>query len=76
MAMFPVFIIGMFAGIIVAYTYFYCIKAIPSRTRVRLQEETIISLREDIELLENANAELRKQLETKRGRKPKVTKEE
>ena len=76
MAMFPVFIIGMFAGIIVAYTYFYCIKTIPSRTRVRLQEETIISLREDIELLENTNAELRKQLETKRGRKPKVTKEE
>ncbi len=76
MAMFPVFIIGMLAGIMISYLYFHYIKTIPSNTRFKLQEETILSLREDIEALELANADLRKQLETKRGRKPKHAKEE
>ena len=71
MAMFPVFVIGMLAGIMISYLYFHYIKTIPSNTRFKLQEETISSLREDIETLEAVNADLRKQLETKRGRKPK-----
>ena len=75
-AMFPVFIIGMLAGVLVTYSYFHCVKSIPSNTRFQLQEETISSLREDIEALEAVNADLRKQLETKRGRKPKHAKEE
>jgi hypothetical protein len=76
MAMFPVFVIGMLAGIMISYLYFHYIKTIPSNTRFKLQEETISSLREDIETLEAVNADLRKQLETKRGRKPKHAKEE
>ncbi len=76
MAMFPVFIIGMLAGIMISYLYFHYIKTIPSNTRFKLQEETISSLREDIEALEAVNADLRKQLETKRGRKPKHMEEQ
>lgn len=76
MAMFPVFIIGMLAGVLIAYLYFHYIKTIPSNTRFKLQEETISSLREDIEALEAVNADLRKQLETKRGRKPKHMEEQ
>ena len=76
MAMFPIFVIGVLAGILISYLYFHYVKSIPSNTRFQLQEETISSLREDIEALEAINADLRKQLETKRGRKPKHAKEE
>ena len=40
---------------------------LPSKTKFDLQERTIISLREDIEALELANEDLRKQLEEKKN---------
>lgn len=76
MAMFPVFIIGMVAGIAVAYLYFHYIKSIPSNTRFKLLEETLKNTQADLVMLEEENEKLRKQLETKRGRKPKHAVEE
>lgn len=66
MAMFPIFMIGLFAGMLLAYVYYRHIKSIPSKTKFDLQERTIVSLREDIETLELANEDLRKQLEEKK----------
>lgn len=66
MAMFPIFMIGLFAGMLLAYIYYRYIKSIPSKTKFDLQERTIVSLREDIEALELANEDLRKQLEEKK----------
>ena len=67
MAMFPIFMIGLFAGILLSYVYYSCIKSIPSKTKFDLQERTIVSLREDIEALELANEDLRKQLEERKS---------
>ena len=66
MAMFPIFMIGLFAGMLLAYVYYLHIKSVPSKTKFDLQERTIVSLREDIEALELANEDLRKQLEEKK----------
>lgn len=68
MAMFPIFMIGLFAGMLLAYIYYRYIKSIPSKTKFDLQERTIVSLREDIEALELANEDLRKQLEEKKNK--------
>lgn len=76
MAMFPVFIAGCIAGVIGAYVYFTCAKTIPSNTKFKLQEETIKNTQADLAMLEEENEKLRKQLETKRGRKPKHAVEE
>ena len=66
MAMFPIFMIGLFAGMLLAYVYYRYIKSVPSKTKFDLQERTIVSLREDIEALELVNEDLRKQLEEKK----------
>ena len=66
MAMFPIFIIGLLAGILFSYVYLRYIKAIPSKTKFDIQEKTIVSLREDIEALQLANEDLREQLKEKK----------
>lgn len=68
MAMFPIFMIGLFAGMLLAYVYYRYIKSVPSKTKFDLQERTIVSLREDIEALELVNEDLRKQLEEKKNK--------
>lgn len=68
MAMFPIFMIGLFAGMLLAYVYYRHIKSVPSKTKFDLQERTIVSLREDIEALELVNEDLRKQLEEKKNK--------
>ena len=66
MAMFPIFMIGLFAGMLLAYVYYRHIKSVPSKTKFELQERTIVTLREDVEALELANEDLRKQLKEKK----------
>ena len=66
MAMFPVFIVGLLAGILFSYVYLRYMKAIPSKTKFDIQEKTIVSLREDIEALQLANEDLREQLKEKK----------
>lgn len=68
MAMFPVFIVGLLAGILFSYVYLRYIKAIPSKIKFDIQEKTIVSLREDIEALQLVNEDLRKQLEEKKNK--------
>ena len=68
MAMFPVFIVGLLAGILFSYVYVRYMKAIPSKTKFDIQEKTIVSLREDIEALQLVNEDLRKQLEEKKNK--------
>ena len=66
MAMFPIFMIGLFAGMLLAYVYYRHIKSVPSKTKFELQERTIVTLREDVEALELANEDLRKRLKEKK----------
>lgn len=77
MAMFPVFIAGCVAGLIISYVYFSCVKTIPSNTKFKLQEDTIQNMRDDLRAMELVNEELRKQIDELKakkrpGRKPKV----
>ena len=72
MAMFPIFITGLFAGLMVGVIftnlYFYKKRNTPSEVKFRLQEAEIVKYRSDIELLENLNEKLSKrikQLESK-----------
>ncbi len=55
MAMFPIFIVGLVAGALLTTAYFMHKKETPSEVRFRLQEATIIALKEDIKTLETAN---------------------
>ena len=72
MAMFPIFIIGLFAGILLSYVYYHCAKSVPSNTKFKLQEDIITRLKEDIEALELTHADLRGQIEElKRTKKKK-----
>lgn len=68
MAMFPIFMVGLFAGMLLAYVYYRHIKSVPSKTKFELQERIIVSLREDIEALQLVNEDLRKQLEEKKNK--------
>lgn len=83
MAMFPIFIVGLLAGALLTTAFFIHKKETPSEVRFRLQEATIIALKEDIASLETVNFDLRTQLTAlqdkqpaKRGRKPKHAAEE
>ena len=61
--MFPIFMIGLFAGMLLAYVYYHYIKSVPSKTKFKLQEDTIKNTQADLAMLEEENAKLRKQLE-------------
>ena len=63
MAMFPVFIIGLIAGIGLAAVYFHYVKSVPSNTKFKLQEDTIENMREDMRTMELVNEDLRNQIE-------------
>ena len=76
MAMFPVFIIGLIAGIGLAAVYFHYVKSVPSNTKFKLQEDTIENMREDMRTMELVNEDLRNQIEKLKAekRKAKTTK--
>lgn len=63
MAMFPVFIIGFFAGIWITAIYFCWIKSIPSNTKFKLQEDMLKETQDDLRTLEIENETLRRRLE-------------
>ena len=41
MAMFPIFMLGIVAGILISYVFFHYVKTIPTNTKFKLQEDTI-----------------------------------
>lgn len=60
--MFPIFMIGLIAGILLASVYFYYVKSIPSNTKFKLQEDTIKSMQEDMRIMELTNKKLKQQI--------------
>lgn len=60
--MFPIFVIGFIAGILVTIVYVNFKLDVPSDIKFQIQEETINELKEDIKLLEATNQELRSEL--------------
>lgn len=64
--MFPIFILGMVIGSIITICYIEYKKDTPSQIKIESLEDTIEDLKEDIQVLESANAELRSKLEAKK----------
>lgn len=66
MAMFPIFLIGLLAGLTlgIAFTdlYFHYKQETPSQTQFYIQEKEIETLKGDIKLLENTNKRLEAKL--------------
>lgn len=76
MAMFPIFILGLFAGVVLTSVCFHYVKSVPSNTKFKLQEDTIENMREDMRAMELVNEDLRNQIEKLKAkeRKTKTTK--
>lgn len=76
MAMFPVFILGLIAGVILTSVCFHYIKSVPSNIKFKLQEDTIENMQEDMRTMELVNEDLRNQIEKLKAkeRKTKTTK--
>ena len=72
MAMFPIFIIGLIAGIGLAAVYFHYVKSMPSNIKFKLQEDTIENMREDMRTMELVNEDLRNQIEKLKAEKRKT----
>ena len=80
MAMFPIFMLGIVAGILISYVFFHYVKTIPTNTKFKLQEDTIKNRQDDMRSMELVNDDLRRQIDElkakkKSGRKPKVVEE-
>ena len=72
MAMFPVFLIGLLAGLTlgIAFTnsYNYNKRTTPSEAQFKIKEAEIIRYKSDIELLQKTNDNLNKELEKLRNK--------
>lgn len=63
MAMFPIFMIGLVAGVILGYVFSIYKKETPSETKFRIMEAEIIALKSDKEMLEKLTDKQYKELE-------------
>ena len=63
MSMFPIFLIGLLSGIVLASLFWAYKKSSPSSVSFDLQNQTIDSLKEDISQLENQNKNLLDKIE-------------
>lgn len=72
MAMFPIFILGLFAGVVLTSVCFHYIKSVPSNTKFKLQEDTIENMREDMRAMELVNEDLRNQIEKLKAKERKT----
>lgn len=72
MAMFPIFILGLFAGVVLTSVCFHYVKSVPSNTKFKLQEDTIENMREDMRAMELVNEDLRNQIEKLKAKERKT----
>lgn len=75
MAMFPVFMIGLLAGAILATIYITFRKETDPQVKTHLQQAEIIRLNADIEVLKAANEELEEELKWARMKNEREEKE-
>lgn len=75
MAMFPIFMIGLLAGAILATVYITFRKETDPQVKTHLQQAEIIRLNADIEVLKAANEELEAELKLARIKNDREEKE-
>lgn len=75
MTMFPIFMIGLLAGVILATVYITFRKETDPQVKTHLQQAEIIRLNADIEVLKAANEELEAELKLARIKNDREEKE-
>lgn len=75
MAMFPIFVIGLLAGVMLATVYITFKKETDSQVKTHLQQAEIIRLNADIEILKTTNEELEDELKLARIKNDRGEKE-
>ena len=71
MAMFPIFIIGLIAGIGLA-VYFHYVKSVPSNIKFKLQEEQLKNAQDDLRMLDAELTKAKNQIEKLKAEKQKT----
>ncbi len=72
MAMFPIFIIGLIAGIGLSVVYFHYVKSVPSNTKFKIQEEQLKTAQDDLRMFEVELAKAKSQIEKLKAEKQKT----
>ena len=72
MAMFPIFIIGLIAGIGLAAVYFHYVKSVPSNTKFKLQEKQLKNAQDDLRMLDAELTKAKNQIEKLKAEKQKT----
>lgn len=72
MAMFPVFILGIIAGIAISAVYFHYVKSVPSNTKFKLQEEQLKNAQDDLRMFEVELTKAKNQIEKLKAEKQKT----
>ena len=72
MAMFPIFIIGLIAGIGLVAVYFHYVKSVPSNTKFKLQEEQLKNAQDDLRMLDAELTKAKNQIEKLKAEKQKT----
>lgn len=72
MAMFPIFIIGLIAGIGLAAVYFHYVKSVPSNAKFKLQEEQLKNAQDDLRMFEAELTKAKNQIEKLKAEKQKT----
>ena len=62
MAMLPVFLIGLFVGILLSYAWYLYKKDTPSDVKLKIQQAEIMRYKCDLEQLEKLNEKLYKEI--------------
>lgn len=64
MAMLPVFLIGLFVGILLSYAWYLYKKDIPSDVKLKIQQAEIIRYKSDNDMLNELIEKLYKKIDT------------
>lgn len=64
MAMLPVFLIGLFVGILLSYAWYLYKKDIPSDVKLKIQQAEIIRYKNDNDMLNELIEKLYKKIDT------------
>ena len=62
MAMFPIFLIGVVTGVMLAGVVFYFVKSVPSNAKFKLQEEQLKGAQEDLRMFEEELTKAKEQI--------------
>lgn len=76
MAMFPIFLIGVVIGVVLAGIIFYFIKTAPSNAKFKIQEEQLKNAQADLRMFEEELIKARNQIEKLKIKKKEIKRDD